>query len=65
MKKRKQNEPIDVRKYVRYNAVGDGVMNAIQETLYLNSIPNMAESIMEAEKEPLEECPVYNQDEEQ
>ncbi len=40
-------------------------MNAIQETLYLNSIPNMAESIMEAEKEPLEECPVYNQDEEQ
>lgn len=38
--------------------------NAIQETLYLNSIPNMAESIIEAGKEPLEECSVYDPDEE-
>ena len=38
--------------------------NAIQETLYLNSIPGMAESIIEAGKEPLEECSVYNSDEE-
>ena len=38
--------------------------NAIQETLYLNSIPGMTESIIEAGKEPLEECSVYNSDEE-
>ena len=29
--------------------------NAIQETLYLYSIPGMRESIIEASKEPLEE----------
>ena len=29
--------------------------NAIQETLYLCSIPGMRESILEARKEPLEE----------
>ena len=29
--------------------------NAIQETLYLCSIPGMRESILEASKEPLEE----------
>ena len=33
--------------------------NAIEETLYLNSLPNMTESIMEAGREPLEECPIY------
>ena len=38
--------------------------NAIQETLYLNSIPDMSESIIEAGKEPLEECTVYNQSDE-
>lgn len=38
--------------------------NAIQETLYLNSVPGMAESIIEAGKEPLSECEVYNSDEE-
>ena len=38
--------------------------NAIQETLYLNSIRGMTESIIEAGKEPLEECSVYNPDEE-
>ncbi len=38
--------------------------NAIQETLYLNSIQGMTESIIEAGREPLEECPVYVQDEE-
>lgn len=36
--------------------------NDIQETLYLNSIPNMAESIIEAGNEPLEECSVYDPD---
>lgn len=38
--------------------------NAIQETLYLNSIPGMSESIIEAGREPLEECSIYNLDEE-
>lgn len=30
--------------------------NAIQETLYLNSIPGMTESILEGAKTPIEEC---------
>ena len=38
--------------------------NAIQETLYLNSVPGMAESIVEAGKEPLEECSAYDPNEE-
>lgn len=38
--------------------------NAIQETIYLNSIPGMAESIIEGKAEPLEESTVYNEDEE-
>lgn len=38
--------------------------NAIQETLYLNSIPGMVESIIEAGEESLEECSVYDPDEE-
>ena len=38
--------------------------NTIQETLYLNSIPGMAESIIEAGREPLEECSIYEPDEE-
>ena len=38
--------------------------NDIQETLFLNSIPGMTESIIEAGKEQLEECSVYNPNEE-
>lgn len=38
--------------------------NAIQETLYLNAVPNMAESILEAGADPLEECSIYHADEE-
>ena len=38
--------------------------NPIQETLYLNAIPGMTESIVEAGKEPLEECSLYHPDEE-
>lgn len=30
--------------------------NAIQETLYLNSVPNMRESIIEGINTPIEEC---------
>ena len=38
--------------------------NTIQETLYLNSIQGMAESIIEAGREPLEDCSIYNPGEE-
>ncbi len=37
---------------------------AISETAYLNSIPKMAESIIEAGKEKLEDCAIYNSSEE-
>lgn len=38
--------------------------NAIQETLYLNSIPGMTESILEAGKETISAGTVYDPDEE-
>lgn len=54
--------------------IGDGGKSAvliseadwrgIQETLYLNSIPGLADSIIEAAKDPLEECVDYEPDEE-
>lgn len=37
---------------------------AIQETIYLNSVSGVAESIIEARKEPLEEGFVYDESEE-
>lgn len=36
--------------------VGEDEWNAIEETLYLTSIPNMAESLIEGMSEPLDEC---------
>ena len=33
--------------------------NSIQETLYLSSIPNMKESIIEGLNTPIEECEEY------
>ena len=38
--------------------------NAIQETLYLNSIPGMTESIIAAGNEPLASCSTYDPNEE-
>jgi prevent-host-death family protein len=38
--------------------------NALQETIYLNSVPNLTESIIEADQEPLNERTVYDPDEE-
>ena len=38
--------------------------NAIQETVYLNSIPGMVDSILSAKGESLEESTVYDPDEE-
>ncbi len=37
---------------------------SIQETLYLNSLPGMAESIQESRKENLIDCADYDPDEE-
>lgn len=37
--------------------------NAIKETLFLNSISGMAESIIAASKEPLDEASKYQEDE--
>ena len=36
--------------------VGEDDWNAIQETIYLNSIPGMAESLIQGKNTPLEEC---------
>ena len=60
------SQPITITNNRGKNAVliSEDDWNAIQETLYLNSIPGMAESISEAGKEPLEECSVYDPDEE-
>ena len=33
---------------------------AIEETLYLNAIPNMTQSILAADEEPLSECTMYD-----
>lgn len=38
--------------------------NALQETVFLCSAPGMAESILASREEPLEECSVYDEDEE-
>ena len=38
--------------------------NSIQETLYLNLIPGMTESIIAAGKEPLASCSTYDPNEE-
>ena len=37
---------------------------AIQETLYLNAIPGMTESILESRDEDISECTSYNPNEE-
>jgi len=39
-------------------------MTAITETEYLNSIPNLVDSIIEAAKEPIEDCVIYEPSEE-
>lgn len=50
----------------RCNAVliSEDDWNAIQETMHLNSIPGLAESIMAAGKEQLAECSTYDPQEE-
>ncbi len=38
--------------------------NSIQETLHLYSVPGLVESLLEAAKEPIADCEVYDPDEE-
>lgn len=51
-------EPVTITNNRGENAVllSEDDWNAIQETIFLNSIPNMAESIIKGGKTPLEEC---------
>jgi PHD/YefM family antitoxin component YafN of YafNO toxin-antitoxin module len=53
---RKNSEPIQITSR-KGNAIliSEEDWNAIQETLYLLSIPNLKESIMNADKTPLDE----------
>ncbi len=44
--------------------ISEDEWKAIEETIYLNQIPNMAKSILEGAKEPLSECLKYERDEE-
>ena len=39
-------------------------MTAMTETEYLNSIPNLVDSIIDTAKEPLKDCAIYEQSEE-
>lgn len=54
----KENQPITITNSQGKNGVlvSEDDWNAIQESLYLNSIPNMAESIIEGRNTPIEEC---------
>ena len=62
----KFSRPITITNNRGKNAVliSEEDWNAIQETLYLHSIPGMTESIIEAGKEPFKECMTYDPDEE-
>lgn len=52
------SQPITITNNRGKNAVliSEDDWNAIQETLFLNSIPGMTESIIEGGNTPLEEC---------
>ena len=52
------SEPITITNTNGKNAViiSEDDWKAIQETIYLNSIPGMAESIREGGETPIEEC---------
>lgn len=59
------SEPIMIFNNSGENAVliSENDWNAIQETFYLNSIPNVVNSIIEGGNEPITECRKYNEDE--
>lgn len=59
------SEPIMIFNNSGENAVliSENDWNAIQETFYLNSMPNVVNSIIEGGNEPITECRKYNGDE--
>lgn len=59
-------EPIVIMNNRGKNAVliSEDDWRAIQETIYLNNIPGLAESIIVGGKEKIEECKIYSEDEE-
>ena len=60
------NTPVTITNSRGKNAVllSEDDWNAIQETIYLNSVPGMVESITQADNEPLSERTVYDPKEE-
>lgn len=52
------SQPLTLTNSKGKNAVliGEDDWNAIQETMYLNSIPGMAESLMAGKNTPIEDC---------
>lgn len=62
----KYSEPITITNNRGKNAVlvSEDDWLAIQETLYLNSVPGMTQSILDSGAEDVSECTSYNPDEE-
>ena len=60
------SRPITITNNRGKNAVlvGEEDWKAIQETLYLNSIPGMSQSILASKEEDLSECTSYDPSEE-
>ena len=59
------SQPITITNNRGKNAVliGEEDWKAIQETLYLNSIPDMSQSILASKEENLSECTSYDPNE--
>ena len=60
------SQPITITNNRGKNAVlvGEEDWKAIQETLYLNSIPGMSQSILASKEEDLSECTSYDPNDE-
>lgn len=60
------SEPVTIVNSKGKNAIliSEDDWNSLQETNYINSIPGLADSILEGEKEPLSECTKYVKGEE-
>ncbi|EHL11616.1 hypothetical protein HMPREF9624_00949 [Oribacterium asaccharolyticum ACB7] len=60
------SQPITITNNRGKNAVliGEEDWKAIQETLYLNSIPGLSQSILASKEEDLSECTSYDPNEE-
>ena len=60
------SQPITITNNRGKNAVliGEADWKAIQETLYLNSIPGLSQSILASKEEDLSECTSYDPNEE-